>query len=245
MKQGIGREFMKRTRHRFLDVADQQRGLAPPPLAWVPPDNAAVQPLPDPRGATPEPVDFAALVAQRTSLRHYAETPLTLEALSFLLWSTQGVKEVLDGGATLRTVPSAGARHAFETWVLANRVDALDAGLYRYAALGHGLVPTGAEDAAARITAACYGQTFLQTAAAVFVWVALPYRMTWRYEERGYRYLHLDAGHVAQNLYLAAEALGGGVCAVAAFDDDELNGILGLDGEDAFVVYLAAAGLKP
>ena len=69
--------------------------------------------------------------------------------------------------------------------------------------------------------------------------------MTWRDEERGYRYLHLDAGHVAQNLYFAAEALGGGVCAVAAFDDDERNGILGLDGKDAFVVYLAAAGLKP
>ncbi len=80
--------------------------------------------------------------------------------------------------------------------------------------------------------------------AVTFLWVAVPYRMTWRYQERGYRYLHLDAGHVCQNLYLAAEAIDAGVCAVAAFDDDALNTLLCLDAKEAFVIYLAAVGKK-
>ena len=78
----------------------------------------------------------------------------------------------------------------------------------------------------------------------VFLWTAVPYRMTWRYGERGYRDLHLDAGHVCQNLYLAAEAVGCGVCAIAAFDDDVMNDLLGIDGNDQFLIYLATAGKK-
>ena len=68
--------------------------------------------------------------------------------------------------------------------------------------------------------------------------------MTWRYSQRGYRYVFLDAGHVCQNLYLAAEAIGCGCCAIAAFDDDVMNEILGLDGKKRFVIYLAAVGKK-
>jgi SagB-type dehydrogenase family enzyme len=80
--------------------------------------------------------------------------------------------------------------------------------------------------------------------AVTFLWVAVVERMTWRYAERGDRYLLLDAGHVCQNLYLAAEALGCGVCAIAAYDDALLNAELGLDGENLFVIYLASLGVK-
>jgi len=76
------------------------------------------------------------------------------------------------------------------------------------------------------------------------VWVAIPHRMTWRYSERGYRYLHLDAGHACQNLYLAAEAIGGGVCAIGAFDDDAMATLLDLDPDEQFVIYLATVGKK-
>ena len=76
----------------------------------------------------------------------------------------------------------------------------------------------------------------------VFLWVAVPYRMTWRYSERGYRELHKDAGHVCQNLYLAAQAVGCGVCAIAAYDDDVMHDILGIDGVDQFLIYLATVG---
>ncbi|MFZ4396068.1 MAG: SagB/ThcOx family dehydrogenase [Kiritimatiellia bacterium] len=94
------------------------------------------------------------------------------------------------------------------------------------------------------ITEACLGQEVVAASAATFIWVAVVKRMTWRYGQRGYRYLYLDAGHVCQNLYLAAEAIGCGVCAIAAFDDDALNRILKLDGETQFAVYLASLGRK-
>jgi len=89
---------------------------------------------------------------------------------------------------------------------------------------------------------ASLGQQFVLHAGVVFLWVAVPYRMTWRYSERGYRELHKDAGHICQNLYLAAEAVGCGVCAIAAYDDEAMAALLGIDGVEQFVIYLATAG---
>jgi SagB-type dehydrogenase family enzyme len=142
-------------------------------------------------------------------------------------------------------VPSAGARHAFETLLCINRVAGLPPGLYRFLALDHALIEENLEPAFAdRLVEACLGQTFVKTCAATFIWVAEVYRMTYRYGERGYRYLHLDAGHVCQNLYLAAETIECGVCAIAAFEDDDVNRVLGLDGEQRFAIYLGTAGKK-
>jgi SagB-type dehydrogenase family enzyme len=82
----------------------------------------------------------------------------------------------------------------------------------------------------------------VNTSGVTFFWVAVSERMEWRYPVRGYRYLHLDAGHVCQNLYLAAEAISCGVCAIAAFDDEKVNEALNLDGENLFVIYVATVG---
>ena len=179
-------------------------------------------------------------------MRKYTEQPLTLEELAYLLWMTQGVKEITSRPVTLRTVPSAGARHAFETYLLVNRVDGLEEGLYRFAAGRHALarIDTGGRDIRAEITHACMDQGQVATSAVTFIWAAVVERMTWRYVERGYRYLHLDAGHACQNLYLAAEAIGCGACAIAAYDDDLLNTALGFDGEQIFAIYLASLGKK-
>ncbi|HUS92216.1 MAG TPA: SagB/ThcOx family dehydrogenase [Phycisphaerae bacterium] len=242
----IGPEFMGKTRHEHLGVPDQQAGVPQPPLE-LPPDPAQpTRPLPDPTTVQAGPVELRELIERRRSVRQYAPAPLNLAELGYLLWCTQGVRGVVPGQATFRTVPSAGARHAFETYVLANRVEALPAGIYRYVATRHELATVSvAPDAASAVTRACFGQAFVMDSAATFLWSAVAVRMTWRYGQRGYRYLHLDAGHVCQNLYLAAESIGCGVCAVAAFDDDALNAVLGLDGAEQFVVYLAAAGRKP
>jgi SagB-type dehydrogenase family enzyme len=143
-------------------------------------------------------------------------------------------------------VPSAGARHAFETYLLANRVEELRPRLYRFLAGEHVLQPRpGTERVAPTMAQACLDQDMVKTCAVAFIWVAVPARMTWRYSQRGYRYLHLDAGHVCQNLYLAAESLDCGACAIAAFDDDAVNGVLGIDGEEQFAIYLATVGRKP
>jgi len=241
----IGEEFMRLTRYAYLGPSDQSRRMPLPPVVRSFTADAAMVDLPAPGDLNLQPLDFHALVTERTSLRRYTATPLSLEELSFLLWCTQGVKEVSQIH-TLRTVPSAGSRHPFETVLLVNRVNDLESGLYAYDALGHklALLRTG-DDLGDHLAAVCHGQAFMKHSAVSFIWVAVPYRTTWRYTERGYRYLHLDAGHVCQNLYLAAEAIGGGACAVAAFDDDALIDFLHLDPAEAFVIYLAAVGKRP
>jgi len=241
---GIGRDFMEGTKYRNMGRSGHRLGMPPPSveLEW---DRATPPiPLPAPTEIRVATVGLREAIERRRSVRDYSGTPLGLEELSFLLWCTQGVQEVA-GRSTLRTVPSAGARHAFETLLCVNNVAGLRPGLYRFLALDHALLEMNLEPAFAdRLVEACLGQAFVKTCAATFIWVAEVYRMTYRYGERGYRYLHLDAGHVCQNLYLAAEAIGCGACAIGAFEDDDVNRVLGLDGERQFAIYLATVGKK-
>ncbi len=242
MSDDTGRTFMVRTRRPFLSESDQSTGLPPPPLELDIDPSAPLFELPAPDSLDVGAHDLTAVIEKRESRRRYHPQPLTLAELSYLLWCTQGVKTVLPH-ATLRTVPSAGARHAFETYLLVNRVEGLAAGLYRFLAIEHQLaLLNGLPTLNERITAAAWDQDQVRRSAVTFIWVAVPYRMTWRYVERGYRYLHLDAGHVCQNLYLAAEAIGGGVCAIAAFDDEAMADLVGIDGETCFVIYMASVG---
>jgi SagB-type dehydrogenase family enzyme len=236
---------MEKTKHKSLELSDQQKNLPHPPLVWPRQQANATVSLPHPGKASINLVDLRQLVSRRTSVREYAPKPLALAELSYLLWCTQGIKLIHGEQLTLRTVPSAGARHAFETVLLVNRLEGVAPSVCRYLPVEHQLeVISTQPDLGGRFAAACFNQIFVRECAVAFLWVAVPYRMTWRYGERGYRYLHLDAGHVCQNLYLAAEAIGAGVCAVGAFDDDALNGLLGLNEDEAFVIYLAAVGKK-
>jgi SagB-type dehydrogenase family enzyme len=245
MSENIGKTFIERTKHHYLARSDQMRGLPQPPLQLpYDPSRPAID-LPDSQSCPGNGVTVREAIQVRRSVRRYAPSPLALVELSYLAWCTQGVKEVMGHPVTLRTVPSAGARHALETYILVNWVTDLEPGLYRFLAVEHKLVQQEAEPViAGQITAACFGQQFVKTSAATFIWTAVPYRMNWRYGERGYRYLHLDVGHACQNLYLSAEEIDCGVCAIAAFDDDEMNRLLGIDGETQFTIYLATVGKK-
>ncbi len=241
----IVREFMKGTYPQNCSEPPQDLGLPQPPLELPLPAGAALIPLPAPKDLEIPGLDLRQAIERRHSCRRYQETSLTMAELSYLLWLTQGVKEVTKRPVTLRNVPSAGARHAFETYLLVNRVEGLEPGLYRFAACEHALVRIETEgDIRQQITLACWDQKQVYNSAVTFLWVAVVERMTWRYVERGYRYLHLDAGHVCQNLYLAAEAINCGVCAIAAYDDESLNAALNLDGENLFVIYLASLGKR-
>jgi len=249
MPEETGRQFFRRTRLSEsgpLEPSDQVEGV-PPPAAQLPIDDGArIIDLPRPENITVPRLDLTVAIQQRASIRRYSRKALSLKEVSHLLWCTQGVKTVASGQVTLRTVPSAGARHALETYLLVNNVSDLKEGLYRFLPVEHKLTPIPTtEDVRERMVKACLGQDFVAAAAVVFIWTACAYRMTWRYGQRGYRYLLLDAGHVCQNLYLAGEAIGSGVCAIGAFDDEGVNTILGLDGEDRFAIYLAAVGKKP
>jgi SagB-type dehydrogenase family enzyme len=245
MANDIGRRFMEETKHRYAEPSDQDRGVRQPPLQEPSGGKTEAIPLSAPESGEFPQTDFWHLTERRRSLRKFADTPLALSELGALLWATQGVKKVVSSSVTFRTVPSAGARHAFETLVLANRVEGLERGLYRYLALENALEPRSlGPEISHAVTRACFDQGFVGSSAVTLIWVAVAYRMTWRYGQRGYRYLHLDAGHVCQNAYLAAEALGCGACGVAAFSDDDLNRSLGLDGLEQFAIYLAAIGKR-
>jgi len=243
--RGTGQKFMEKTKYPYITKSDQQKGLPQPPLELPPDPTRPLIDLPKPSTLAIPPTDLRTAIEERRSIRSYQHEPLALEQLSFLLWCTQGVQHVHGSQATFRTVPSAGARHAFETYLLVNDVEGLAPGLYRYLALSHRLQQLDTDPTIARmITAACFDQQFVLRSGVTFLWTAVPYRMTWRYGERGYRDLHLDCGHVCQNLYLAAEAVGCGVCAIAAFDDDAMNRLLGIDGENQFLIYLATVGKR-
>ena len=245
MVKPIVSTFMKDTYEAHLSDSPQDLGEPQPPLELPLPPGAALIPLPAPGDLQIPPADLRQTIERRRSLRKYAETPLKLAELSYLLWLTQGIKEVSKRPATLRTVPSAGARHAFETFLLVNNVEGLEPGLYRFAASQHALYKVDVPgDIREQITHATYDQSQVRNSAVTFIWVAVTERMTWRYVERSIRYLHLDAGHVCQNLYLAAESIGAGVCAIAAYNDEEINQVLALDGENMFVIYLGSVGKR-
>ena len=246
MTRSPGKEFLEKTRYPPRAASQESQGLPQPPLELPPLPGQALLDLPDPDSLQIPPVDLLKAIEQRRSVRIYSEEPITLEELSFLLWCTQGVKKVTSRPVTLRTVPSAGARHAFETFLLVNRVEGLAPGVYRFLAIEHKLaLVTSDPEMNERLTAACLQQKQVAHSAVTFIWVAVVPRMYWRYGERGYRYLLLDAGHVCQNLYLAAEAIRCGACAIDAFEDVPVNTLLGLDGEDQFAIYLASVGKKP
>ena len=182
-------------------------------------------------------------MSERRSVRRYGAEPMSLESLSQLLWSTHGITGAA-GSRNLRNAPSAGACYPIDAHVVVNNVAGLEPGLYRYVEGEHALMLEREGDVGSEITAAALGQKMCSSASVVFVWTAVPVRTTARYGERGLRYIHADSGHVGQNTYLAATALGLGCCAIGAFDDQSVNGVLGIDGNVETTVYMAVAGTR-
>ena len=214
-----------------------------PPLEQPCPSNAQILRLPEPELLPDVSINFLELIELRSSVRQFSEKSITLNQLSFMLWCTQGVKMVLPQGVTMRNVPSAGASHAFETYLLIQRVEGLKPGLYRFLALGHALqVIRLGEDVIEEAAPLFNAKNMVHDSAVTFLWTADLKRMSYKYGLRGTRYLSLDAGHVCQNLYLAAYVQKIGTCALGAFDDISLNAFLGLDGENDFIVYGASVG---
>ena len=240
------RYFLKDSVRKTVDFSgtDQSLGVAPPPIEkGYSADAERIDLTPPDRFEALPKADLLFAIANRRSRRRFTETSLVLEELSFLLWATQGVRERSGAGHTRRTVPSAGARHALETYLCVLNVEGLDRGFYRYLPLEHQLVVEYRDrDAAEKIGWAAFQQNWMSGAATVFIWSAIPYRMEWRYGLAAHKVVLLDAGHVCQNLYLACEAIGAGTCAVAAYDQESMDQLLKIDGKDEFVIYLAAVG---
>jgi SagB-type dehydrogenase family enzyme len=240
-----GRQFLKSNWHLTDSfVSDQSKGVPVPPLQKPCPAGSRLIELVKPAAFTPRSVTLWEAILGRKSRRSYTVASLTMEELSFLLFATQGIKQG-SGTHSFRTVPSGGARHSLDTYVSISRVDGIPRGLYRYLPVDHALcLVDDAADVEKRLDKAMLGQSW--KAAAVFVWAAVPYRMEWRYSVVSHKVIALDAGHVCQNLYLACEAIGCGTCAIGAYDQDRMDTVLRVDGQEEFAVYTAPVGkIKP
>ncbi len=226
-----------------LCVTDQKLG-APAPAPKAAPDGARVAALPPPDRSVVRRDSIHDVIAARKSVRVWSPGSLSLPELSWLLWATQGLR----AGASrpnLRTVPSGGSRHPFETYLAVRDVTGLPSGLWRYRPLTHDLVfVKELPDHEATVAAAALGQTFVGTAPVAFVWTAIPYRTEWRYATAAPKLVAQDSGHLCENLYLAATAIGCGTCGIGAYHQELMDALVGADGEDEFVVYAAPVGRR-
>jgi SagB-type dehydrogenase family enzyme len=227
---GIGAEFQASTAYAAPD------GVELPSLAPAGSEASPVLlPQPPEKGA-----DLFRVLAGRRSVRRYSGEALSPDELGALCWAAQGFTKKV-GEHLLRTAPSAGALYAVRLSVALPGPDPTP-GIYRYVTESHQLRPTLRGPAVPALTRAALEQRFVKRSAAIFVMTALPERSVWKYEDRSWRYFYLDAGHIGENLMLAAEALGLGSCGIGAFFDTAVSQILVLDGSTEIPLYMVAVG---
>lgn len=176
-------------------------------------------------------------LSQRRSIRNYAARPLTIEEIGQLLWAAQGIS----GPGGKRTAPSAGALYPLEIYCVVGEVEGVPAGVYRYLPGSHQLVRTVAGDLRHALYRAAQNQSPVKDAPISLVFTGVYARTTAKYGARGERYVHLEAGHASQNVYLQAEGLDLGTVAIGAFLDDEVREILRVGGEET-PLYIMPVG---
>ncbi len=192
----------------------------------------------------PREVEFGGLsvdraIDSRRSEREFKDMPLSLLELSRLLHYAYGITEKRE---QLRAAPSAGALYPIEIYPVINNVEGLAQGIYHYFVADHSLALVREGDFRHQMMRHALGEEMMERASVVLVLSAVFERSAWRYRERAYRYILLEAGHISQNIYLVATALGLGTCAVGAFDDQGYNKIMGVDGKKESVIYLMPVG---
>jgi SagB-type dehydrogenase family enzyme len=182
----------------------------------------------------------------RRSRREFDDLPLTIAEISQILWSAYGVTlavpniESFRGG--LRTAPSAGAMFPLEIYIVIGNVEGFSPGVYKYDSENHKLILTISGDIRSDLDEATWGQNMVKQAAATIVYTAVFARMTQRYGSRGReRYVAIDLGHSAQNVYLQVESLGLGTCAIGAFHDESVSRLLQLPEQEE-PLYLMPIG---
>jgi SagB-type dehydrogenase family enzyme len=242
------RDFLKDTIRQQVDFSKtaQSQGYAPPPVEKPVPEDAVRIKLPrEDAWRTFGKTSLVEAILNRESRRDSTKTELSLLELSFLLYATQGVTRKELPYHAFRVVPSAGCRHALETYVVALQVEGLDRAVYRYLPLSHELVVAARyPDIENHVIQAVLGQSFTGRSAAVFFWTTIPERMEWRYAQAAHKVIALDVGHVCQNLYLAGEAAGCVICAIAAYDQELSDKLLDVDGDEEFTIYMASVSKR-
>ncbi|MHC4843984.1 MAG: SagB/ThcOx family dehydrogenase [Planctomycetota bacterium] len=231
--------FQQKTKYDPVSIRSHSVDWSSQPSVYKKyPDSEKVE-LPEPE--TEKKMSLDKVLKKRKSIRRYSNKPLTLKQLSYLLWASTGIQRA-EAGYEFRTAPSAGALYPIETYTIANNVTGLSNGLYHYDIKNHQLEQLQLADFGKTLSAAALGQDFCQTAPIVFLWTAIFQRSKFKYHQRAYRYIYLDAGHIAENMALAAVSLDLGSCQIGAFLDDPINEILELDGTEESILYLSTVG---
>jgi len=238
-RDSLAFRYLQATKYDREKPLRDSLGDIPPPARFKVYPQAERLPLPAPD--LDRPADLWQCLSHRRSERDTTPEPITLEGLSLLLWAAQGVT-ARSGGYLLRTAPSAGALYPFETYLYADRVEGLTKGIYHLDVGEFCLERVREGDLNRSLTAGSLGQSAVRRAAVVLVWTAVLLRCMVKYRERAVRYIAMDLRHVCQNVQLAATAIGLGSCPIGAFYDDEINRLLGVDGEEETVLYLATVG---
>jgi SagB-type dehydrogenase family enzyme len=235
----IGRQYLKETRYTRTNLG--QSRLSYPRASTFKEYPQAATRLPVRLPEKPPATDLWETLARRRSLRQYQDRPLTQEELAALVWATQGVT-LTTRSYLLRTSPSAGALYPVETYLAVHRVEDMEPGIWHLNLPDFSLELLESRDTRQPLVQACLGQRFMGEAAVDFIWTGILNRAMWKYRERAIRYIFLDAGHICQNLMLAATALGLGCCPVGAFFDEEVESLVDVDGVEEVALYLASVG---
>jgi len=239
MTNSIGDRFQKETRYTRgkLPRGCLDREAKPSLYKEYKDKEKIVLPAPD----LDPSLSLKNILKKRKSIRHFSSAALNLKQISYLTWASTGIRQKLRG-YEFRTAPSAGALYPIETYLVANRIDKMEIGIYHYNIKIHQLELLKKGDFGDVTSKAALEQDMCSQAPVVFIWTAVFARSKWKYRERAFRYIYLDAGHIAENLALATTALDLGSCQIAALFDDEANQILDVDGENESVIYMSVVG---
>ena len=239
-KDGIAYQYLKETKYnRESIVRRDDLGQIPRPPVYKTYPEAATIPLPKP--ALGETESLWDILNRRRSRRRYAPEPISMTTLATLLWAAQGIT-LSARDYQFRTAPSAGALYPVETYLSIHFVSDVKQGIYHFNVLDFALDEIAHGNFGEPLAHAALDQAMVRRGAVLFIWTAVVLRSMWKYRNRCIRYIFMDAGHIAQNLQLGAAATGLGCCPIGAFYDDEINQILGIDGEEETAIYLAAVG---
>ena len=237
-RRGIAYRYLQETKHSLGTPLSDHLGPLKRPSSLKTYPHAAKISLPDPDFST---ANIWECLAKRRSLRDYKPEPLSLKELSSLLWATQG-KTFTSAHSFYRAAPSAGALYPIETYIVINHVKEIEKGIYHLDVAGFQLETLALGSFSEEITKAALGQSMVKKAAVIFVWTAVILRSMWKYRNRAVRYIFMDAGHICQNLQLAATALDIGSCPIGAFYDTQVNSLIQIDGKEETALYLATVG---
>lgn len=236
LRSGFGQDF----------DSGQKRGEVQPHYVKGYDKSSELVDLPELDGSLIKNRDIVSCFINRETRRLFKEeTPMELGQLAYILKMIQGVKKIRKDNKTLkRYVPSASGRHSFETYILVNNVEGLEKAVYRYLPMEEKLLVVKKDsELSEKIVAALNGQIFAARASIVVVLVAVCERMEWRFGDLAHKLILLDGGHIGQNLYLAAESLGLGACAVADYNQDRLDSLLELSNGE-ISTYIGLCGVR-